>query len=86
MSSTVDAVQKAIPFSVRGTPLLSAGNTHTLLAAAPALWAHVKVYAEGGENGVHAHADEDHLFLVLDGEATFVDAEGSRRRSAHSRA
>jgi mannose-6-phosphate isomerase-like protein (cupin superfamily) len=67
----------AIPFSLRGTALLSEGNTQTLLAKAPCLWAHVKVYAEGGENGVHAHPLEDHMFLVLDGEATFVDAEGN---------
>jgi mannose-6-phosphate isomerase-like protein (cupin superfamily) len=67
---------QATPFTVRGTPLLSAGNTQTLLANAPCLWAHVKVYAEGGENGVHAHPVEDHLFFVLAGEATFVDAEG----------
>ena len=46
------------------------------LASAPALWAHVKVYAQGGENGVHLHPDEDHLFFVVNGEATFVDAAG----------
>jgi mannose-6-phosphate isomerase-like protein (cupin superfamily) len=64
-------------FSLRGTPLLSAGNTQTLLAKAPSLWAHVKVYASGGENGVHAHPDEDHLFVVLAGEATFVGPDQS---------
>ncbi|HEX9546466.1 MAG TPA: cupin domain-containing protein [Acidimicrobiales bacterium] len=64
------------PFRLRGFPLLSAGNTFNFVAAAPGLWAHVKVYAEGGENGVHTHFDEDHLFVVLAGEATFVDAEG----------
>lgn len=64
------------PFRVAGVPLLEEGNTHELLARAPGLWAHVKVYATGGENGVHAHPDEDHLFLVLAGEATFVDADG----------
>jgi mannose-6-phosphate isomerase-like protein (cupin superfamily) len=72
------SAEKAVPFSLRGTPLVSAGNVHTLLAKAPALWAHIKVYAEGGENGVHAHPREDHLFLVLSGEATFVDAEGNQ--------
>lgn len=64
------------PFSVAGVQLLEEGNTHELLARAPGLWAHVKVYATGGENGVHAHPDEDHLFLVLAGEATFLDAAG----------
>lgn len=67
------APAKAIPFSMRRTPLLSEGNTHTLLAQAPNLWAHLKVYAAGGENGVHAHTGEDHMFLVMAGEATFID-------------
>lgn len=48
-----------------------------LLARAPSLWAHVKIYADGGENGLHAHPAEDHLFLVLDGEATFYDDAGT---------
>jgi uncharacterized protein len=67
----------AVRFSIAGTPLLRAGNTHRLLASAPSLWAHVKVYAQGGENGVHLHPHEDHLFFVVNGEATFVDAAGS---------
>ena len=64
-------------FSLRGTPLLAAGSTMDLLGKAPCLWAHLKVYAEGGENGVHAHPYEDHLFLVLAGEATFIDDAGT---------
>jgi mannose-6-phosphate isomerase-like protein (cupin superfamily) len=59
-------------FTVADAPVLSAGNVQRLLARAPSLWAHVKVYAEGGENGVHAHPLEDHLFFVLAGEATFI--------------
>jgi hypothetical protein len=35
------------------------------------------VYAESDENGVHAHPVADHLLLVLDGEATFLDAGGN---------
>jgi mannose-6-phosphate isomerase-like protein (cupin superfamily) len=33
--------------------------------------ARVKVYAEGGENATHTHLNEDHLFFVLQGQATF---------------
>lgn len=65
-------------FSANGFPLLSVGQTMDLLARAPSLWVHVKVYAEGGENGLHAHPSEDHVFVVLDGEATFTDATGAR--------
>lgn len=77
-ASTVDPGTPAVPgkFTANGFPLLSAGNTMDLLAKAPGLWAHLKIYAEGGENGLHAHSAEDHLFFILDGEATFLDASG----------
>jgi len=29
------------------------------------------VYAEGGENAMHHHENEDHVFLIMQGEATF---------------
>jgi mannose-6-phosphate isomerase-like protein (cupin superfamily) len=66
-------------FSVRDTPLLSSGSTMEMVARAPGLWMHVKVYADGGENGLHCHPKEDHLFFVLQGEATFFDADGDQR-------
>lgn len=65
-----------VPFRVHDVALLRSGQTHELVARLGALWAHVKVYAEGGENGLHAHVDEDHLFLVLSGEAAFRDGSG----------
>jgi mannose-6-phosphate isomerase-like protein (cupin superfamily) len=37
---------------------------------------HVKVYAEGGENDLHAHPREDHAFVVLEGAARFFDGSG----------
>jgi hypothetical protein len=40
------------------------------------MWLHLKLYAEGGENALHAHAREDHAFIVLDGQATFHDKDG----------
>jgi mannose-6-phosphate isomerase-like protein (cupin superfamily) len=62
-------------FSLR-TPLLSKGRSMELLAKANMMYAHVKVYAEGGENVIHAHQAEDHLFVVLEGQATFhLDAD-----------
>lgn len=51
--------------------LLDQGRTMDLLARSGVLAAHIKVYAEGGENAMHAHTQEDHLFVVLGGEATF---------------
>src|SRR3974377_567419 len=61
---------EATKFSLKA-PLLSKGRTMDLLAMTAALKADIKVYAEGGENTAHTHTEEDHLFLVLHGEATF---------------
>jgi mannose-6-phosphate isomerase-like protein (cupin superfamily) len=64
-------------FTMRGTPLLSSGRTMAALAESGGLRLHVKVYAEGGENSLHAHDKEEHAFFVLAGEATFTGADGA---------
>ncbi|MET0541078.1 MAG: cupin domain-containing protein [Variovorax sp.] len=64
-------------FSMRNLPLLEGGATMELLGLAPALWAHSKVYSTGGENALHSHDIEDHVFLVLQGEASFYFGDGS---------
>jgi mannose-6-phosphate isomerase-like protein (cupin superfamily) len=57
------------------TPLLSQGRSHTILASSKAdtgaMNVAIKCYAEGGENEFHAHAKEDHTFIVLAGRARF---------------
>ena len=68
----VEARPKAQVFSMK-TPLLSSGRTNTPVAGTDLLKLRVKVYAEGGENGLHTHNDEDHSFAVLQGQATFHD-------------
>jgi len=68
----IEAPPQAQYFSLR-TPLLSEGRTTTLVAQADLMTVMIKVYAEGGENALHAHTHEDHCFIVLDGEATFYD-------------
>ena len=70
---------KASTFSVRDAPLLSEGQTMTLLAEASDLKIHLKVHAPGwnGELVQHHHPHEDHMFFVLAGEATFKDADGN---------
>src|SRR5207249_821694 len=70
---------KAQVFSLKA-PLLSSGNQDTPLYTTDLMWMHVKVYAEGGENDLHAHPEEEHSFIVLDGEATFVDADGTETK------
>lgn len=65
-------------FSLRNLPLLDGGATMDLVGLAPMLWAHSKVYSAGGENALHSHDVEDHVFLVLQGRATFFFADGSQ--------
>lgn len=53
------------------------GRADIPLAATDKLSVVLKAYASGGENALHAHVDEDHCFIVLQGSATFY-GEGNR--------
>lgn len=55
------------------------GRTDTPVAASEKMWVVLKTYAADGENGLHAHPNEDHTFLVLQGEATFYGPNGESR-------
>ncbi len=66
---------KAEVFSLK-TPYLSAGRVTNLVSKTEGLWIHAKMNAEGGENAIHCHTQEDHAFIVLEGEVTFFDEEG----------
>src|SRR5262245_65900417 len=70
------AIDKAVVFSMRNLPLLEQGTTYDPLATAENLWTSIKVYASGGENALHSHGGEDHIFIVLQGKATFTFADG----------
>jgi mannose-6-phosphate isomerase-like protein (cupin superfamily) len=69
------AAKKASFFKMRAQ-LLDKGRTNTLMAKTDNMWAMLKVYASGGENGLHTHPNEDHTFLVLQGKARYYDADG----------
>lgn len=56
------------------------GRTDTPMAATDRLWVVLKTYAADGENELHAHPNEDHVFLVLEGEAEFYGPKGETRR------
>ena len=62
-------------FKVRAQHL-DQGRTDSVLAASDGLTVRLKVYASGGENALHAHANEDHVFILLQGCAEFSDADG----------
>jgi hypothetical protein len=59
------------------TPIVSQGHMKILLAETDMTTMHIHCYApKGGENGLHAHTEEDHVFVCLDGEAQFVGIDG----------
>ena len=53
------------------------GRADMPLAATEKMTVVLKAYASGGENGVHAHPNEDHTFVVLQGSATFFGKDGA---------
>jgi mannose-6-phosphate isomerase-like protein (cupin superfamily) len=61
---------RAKVFNLR-TPYLKQGRTTDMRAKTDLMTVMVKVYAEGGENGMHCHTTEDHTFIVVEGQATF---------------
>lgn len=54
------------------------GRGSALVAATDRMWLNLKTYAEGGENALHAHTNEDHVFIVLQGRATFYGPDDER--------
>jgi mannose-6-phosphate isomerase-like protein (cupin superfamily) len=80
---SADTTAGQLKFSMRKLPLLESGASQELVGLAPMLWAHAKIYSAGGENALHSHQIEDHVFLVLQGHATFEFGDGS---SADARA
>src|SRR5438445_11845601 len=67
---------KSYKFSLK-TPYLENGRNTQRLPETENLWIHTKINAEGGENAIHAHLDEDHSFIVLEGEMTVFDEKGN---------
>jgi mannose-6-phosphate isomerase-like protein (cupin superfamily) len=74
-ASSNEAAPPSTSFYKLRAQLLHQGRTDTVLAATDTLQLRLKVYASGGENGLHAHSSEDHSFLVLQGRARFYDKD-----------
>jgi len=62
-------------FSLK-TPYMKQGRVTQLVAETTNLWIHTKINAEGGENEIHQHLDEDHAFIVLEGQMSVFDEKG----------
>ena len=67
---------KAQLFSLK-TPYMKQGRVTQLVAETPNMWIHTKINAEGGENEIHKHLDEDHAFIVLEGQMSVFDEKGN---------
>lgn len=57
-------------------PLLQKGRSHKVVAKTDIMNVAMKCYAEGGENALHTHLEEDHVFVIMDGQARFYDTDG----------
>jgi mannose-6-phosphate isomerase-like protein (cupin superfamily) len=68
--ATIAASAPASLFKLRAQ-LLKKGRSTDLVSSTDNMRVHIKVYASGGENGLHNHTDEDHFHLVLEGSARF---------------
>jgi len=62
-------------FSLK-TPYMKQGRVTQLVAETANMWIHTKINAEGGENEIHKHMDEDHAFIVLEGQMSVFDENG----------
>ena len=62
-------------FSLR-TPYMKQGRITQLVAETENMWIHTKINYEGGENEIHCHLDEDHSFIVLEGQMSVFDEKG----------
>jgi mannose-6-phosphate isomerase-like protein (cupin superfamily) len=67
---------RAYTFSLK-TPYMKQGRVTQLVAETENMWIHTKINAEGGENEIHCHRDEDHSFIVLEGEMSVFDEKGN---------
>ena len=68
------AVQPEV-FRLR-TPLLKEGRLDTDLIKTNNVVVTMKCYAQGGENELHTHVAEDHIFIILDGQARYWGKDG----------
>jgi len=67
---------KTQKFSLR-TPYMKQGRITQLVAETENMWIHTKINYEGGENEIHTHLDEDHSFIVLEGQMSVFDENGN---------
>jgi len=61
------------------TQLVKEGHTRLMLAETDLMTLRIHCYAPGiGENALHAHTKEDHIFVVLQGTAQFITGRNGK--------
>lgn len=73
------ATRKGPTFFKLWARLPKQGRTDTIVAASDTMSVVLKTYAKSGENGLHRHVNEDHVFVVLQGRARFFGPEGETK-------
>lgn len=71
-----DEKPRAYVYSLK-TPYMKQGRVTQLVAETENMWIHTKINAKGGENEIHCHLDEDHSFVVLEGQMSVFDEKGN---------
>jgi mannose-6-phosphate isomerase-like protein (cupin superfamily) len=70
---------KAQLFSLK-TPYMQQGRVTQTVAKTENMWIATKINAEGGENEIHTHLNQDHAFIVLEGEMSVFDENGEEMK------
>jgi mannose-6-phosphate isomerase-like protein (cupin superfamily) len=65
---------EASTFKLR-TPHITGGRSHIPLAQTEHMSVGLNYYVPGRKNKLHTHPGEDHIFVVMDGQATFYNRE-----------
>jgi mannose-6-phosphate isomerase-like protein (cupin superfamily) len=70
---------KAQKFSLK-TPYMKQGRVTQTVAKTENMWIACKINAEGGENEIHTHLNQDHAFIVIEGEMSVFDENGAEMK------
>jgi mannose-6-phosphate isomerase-like protein (cupin superfamily) len=70
---------RAQVFSLK-TPYMKQGRVTQTVAKTENMWIATKINAEGGENEIHTHLNQDHAFIVLEGEMSVFDEKGAEMK------
>src|SRR5919109_3086785 len=57
------------------TPYITGGRSHIPLAKTEHMTVGLNYYTPGRKNKLHTHPGEDHIFVVMDGQATFYNKD-----------